>query len=115
MTKKYVKPHGDYAAQVLGLAIPAGGGWFDLSDFELACLQYDSAFELLDTAPTPAVAPAVAIAATVPIADGPIANVPIADGPNAELSEADALAKAQTLTLAAAEAVAEAGGAPRKK
>ena len=97
MTNKYVKPRGDFAATVLSLAIPAGGAWFDLNDFELGCLKYDSAFELLDKEPPKPVPPKIeltGLACAVPVKDEPKKDEPkkdepVKDQPRAEPAKAE--------------------------
>ena len=93
MTNKYIKPRGEFAATVLSLSIPAGGAWFDLNDFELGCLKYDSAFELLDKEPPKPVPPKIeltGLACAVPVKDEPKKDEPVKDQPKAEPAKADA-------------------------
>ena len=112
MTNKYIKPRGDFAATVLSLAIPAGGAWFDLNDFELGCLKYDSAFELLDKEPpkppkpdAPKIDPGGLVCA-VPQKDEPkkdesVKDAPVKEQPKAEPAKAEP-AKAESVKAAQA-------------
>ena len=112
MTNKYVKPRGEFAATVLSLAIPAGGAWFDLNDFELGCLKYDGAFELLDKEPPKPPKPdapkieAGGLVCAVPVKDEPKKDEPkkdepVKDQPKAEPAKAEP-AKAESAKAEAA-------------